>query len=696
MNTYENSNIINNSKSILLAFNNKLKNTSFYKNINLSYILKQRRRFPILLSSLSFINISLILSVSLITSPAYSEIIADANAPRKLQPKVIKNTGNGLPVKVNIRPPNAEGISHNQYSTFDVDNRGVLLINSKIDMRSQLGFDVKGNPKLHAREANVILNEVNSALPSQLNGYIESVGRNADIIIANPSGIVCNGCAFINSSKTTLAAAKPLIRNKKLDGYSVSDGKISFIGNNFYDRSNDYTNLIARSIEVNSRIYADNLIITTGHNNISSNSNMIVKKLDDGKAPSLALDVSALGGMYANRIRMIGTENGVGVNNAGEIRTEVDKLLLHVNGTLNNKGLLSAETVLDLNSNNGVYNSGTFKAKKNILINQTKSINSPILRTRLLRKIGSINPNIETKTRTLQLDIEKFKNAENSPTLPHIQKASSLSKTGKTTVDEISLTGDVWQKEINDSNDYFKSLAIKDLKDNVASFIIENAVNIYNEDKDTIAPTIGNLFDTTIYAIECSVTGNNCSQIEYSVIKNITDNNTVNSLINSNLIDITAPIVDKLIQNKQQSVEDLADTAISKLFPTMPPMIDGFNPSDSQIIHETKDILNSDEMLKIKQAYQDNQSIVVNVKGRMIQYEPALPASGMTMFGENGFLIGREAFKSQTELNKTILHLLHLLNTSSLKTGISGETASKATRSAFNFSEKASHILINQ
>ncbi len=33
-------------------------------------------------------------------------------------------------------------------------------------------------------------------------------------------------------------------------------------------------------------------------------------------------------------------------------------------------------------------------------------------------------------------------------------------------------------------------------------------------------------------------------------------------------------------------------------------------------------------------------------------------ASGMTMFGENGFLIGNEAFASDAELGKAILHEL--------------------------------------
>ena len=70
-----------------------------------------------------------------------------------------------------------------------------------------------------------------------------------------------------------------------------------------------------------------------------------------------------------------------------------------------------------------------------------------------------------------------------------------------------------------------------------------------------------------------------------------------------------------------------------------------------------------------------------------------LPASGMTMFGENGFLIGREAFTSQAELQKTVLHELYRLNTSASATGISGTLASHETKAAFDFAERAVEYL---
>jgi DNA-directed RNA polymerase subunit RPC12/RpoP len=73
-------------------------------------------------------------------------------------------------------------------------------------------------------------------------------------------------------------------------------------------------------------------------------------------------------------------------------------------------------------------------------------------------------------------------------------------------------------------------------------------------------------------------------------------------------------------------------------------------------------------MATIRAAFKAGRSVTVKIAGRIIQYEPGLPASGMTMFGENGFLIGREAFTSEAELAKTVLHELYRLTTSTAKT----------------------------
>lgn len=63
------------------------------------------------------------------------------------------------------------------------------------------------------------------------------------------------------------------------------------------------------------------------------------------------------------------------------------------------------------------------------------------------------------------------------------------------------------------------------------------------------------------------------------------------------------------------------------------------------------------------------------------------------MFGENGFVLGREAFASQAELGKTVLHELHRLSTSSSAGGVSGGLAAEETAAAFSFAERAIEAL---
>lgn len=122
--------------------------------------------------------------------------------------------------------------------------------------------------------------------------------------------------------------------------------------------------------------------------------------------------------------------------------------------------------------------------------------------------------------------------------------------------------------------------------------------------------------------------------------------------------------------------------------------IPGFSALESQTINEARAILGSAEMAKVKAAHAAGESVTINVGGRVIQYEPGLPASGMTMFGENGFLIGREAFASDAELNKTVLHELHRLNTSASSGGVSGDLAAEETQAAFDFAERAANQVL--
>jgi hypothetical protein len=65
----------------------------------------------------------------------------------------------------------------------------------------------------------------------------------------------------------------------------------------------------------------------------------------------------------------------------------------------------------------------------------------------------------------------------------------------------------------------------------------------------------------------------------------------------------------------------------------------------------------------------------------------------MTMFGENGFIIGREAFSSPGEFARTILHELYRLSYSASAGGVTASVATQETAAAASFAERAAAFL---
>jgi filamentous hemagglutinin family protein len=127
----------------------------------------------------------------------------------------ITQTASGID-QINIATPNANGLSHNKFSDYNVNESGQIINNfsgknsAEISAGSglnavtqtQIGGLVVANPNLNSSgSAKIILNEVTSGNISQLLGYVEIAGTNADLILANPNGIMCRGCGFINTAR---------------------------------------------------------------------------------------------------------------------------------------------------------------------------------------------------------------------------------------------------------------------------------------------------------------------------------------------------------------------------------------------------------------------------------------------------------------------------------------------------------------
>jgi filamentous hemagglutinin len=304
--------------------------------------------------------------------PAQAQVKADPNAPKNQQPTVL-TAPNGTPL-VNIQTPSASGVSRNTYSQFDVNGQGVILNNSRTDTSTQLGGWVQGNPWMAKGEARVILNEVNSSAPSQLKGYVEVAGRRAEVIIANPAGIQVDGGGFINASSATLTTGTPRFDAAgHVTGFGVQGGLIRIDGAGLDGSQTDYTALLARAVELNAGFWAKEARIQTGTEVMSAASaggadagqGAGEALAPTGERPRYALDSTALGGIYAQRITLVGTEAGLGVRQAGQMVG--GQLKLDVNGWLDNTGTLYAQDggadALHVNATSGVHNSGTMAAR---------------------------------------------------------------------------------------------------------------------------------------------------------------------------------------------------------------------------------------------------------------------------------------------------------------------------------------------
>ncbi|RZI73484.1 MAG: filamentous hemagglutinin N-terminal domain-containing protein [Pseudomonas sp.] len=248
----------------------------------------------------------------------------------------VGQAGNGVPV-VNIATPNGSGLSHNKFQDYNVGPNGVILNNATGTVaNTQLGGYIVGNPNLKGGAANVILNEVTGSNPSQLRGYTEVAGQSAKVIVANPYGVTCSGCGFINTPNVTLTTGKPVLdANGQLKSYQVDGGAVTIDGEGLNASNVDRFDIITRSAKINAQINARELNVIAGRNDVDAQSLTATPRADDGSTkPELAIDSSALGGMYAGAIKLVGTEAGVGVKLDGTLAASGGDIQLDANGRL--------------------------------------------------------------------------------------------------------------------------------------------------------------------------------------------------------------------------------------------------------------------------------------------------------------------------------------------------------------------------
>lgn len=256
---------------------------------------------------------------SSVTASFAQTIIIDPSAPGTS----FLQTQNGTP-QINIATPES-GVSLNKLTQFSVGQEGVVLNNSTSNGVSIIGQNVTANPNLMVSgPASVIVGEVTGSSPTTMEGTTEVFGQTAAVIIANPNGLTCNGCDFINSQGTVLTTGVPTVSGADVS-LLVTEGTLT-IGPDGFDPGSDGA-LLGRHVVVDGPI--DNYALGSGTSVLVSGGAQHVSDLDyerldrtttvaapsvQAKTSPFSVDISENGKISSRRVAITGRESGQGVN----------------------------------------------------------------------------------------------------------------------------------------------------------------------------------------------------------------------------------------------------------------------------------------------------------------------------------------------------------------------------------------------
>ena len=286
--------------------------------------------------------------------------IVDPSASVEFAPSITTSTNNSIPL-INIVAPTAAGISHNKFQKFDVGTEGVIHNNSLTGAQTSIldQGTLSANPNFSTRSATTIIDEITSANASTLEGAIEVYGDSAGVIIANPNGISCNGCSFINapnSALTTGAVSYGDTGQISIDtsgndsSISVGEGGLNAAGygSTTVGSRNQNLSLIARKILLegtsDSKIWNTERVdlisgsveydfstgSKTGNNPLSS----VTEKTPSGATTGAQIDASLVSEVNAGKINIVATENGLGVNLGGTLQATASDVVIRADGYL--------------------------------------------------------------------------------------------------------------------------------------------------------------------------------------------------------------------------------------------------------------------------------------------------------------------------------------------------------------------------
>ncbi len=278
---------------------------------------------------------------------AHAAIEPAAQAPEANRP--LLRVDAAAPI-VEIVKPDANGVSLNAFARFDVDAAGAVLNNNAAQpAASALAGDVAANPALAQGAAQLIVTEVLGRGASQLRGQIEIAGQRADLIVANPDGVVCDGCGMVNAGRVVLAAGRLL---HGADGtpsaLQVDAGELRVGAHGLDAAGIDRLELLARRADIDGAVRANELRMYLGRVHQSLDGAVVGAVAAAEPAPQFALDIGTGGMLQAQRIALIVTEQGAGVRSAGPLHARGDALRVRADGLVELRGDVDGHGAVEL------------------------------------------------------------------------------------------------------------------------------------------------------------------------------------------------------------------------------------------------------------------------------------------------------------------------------------------------------------
>ncbi|WP_428087233.1 hemagglutinin repeat-containing protein [Candidatus Thioglobus sp.] len=460
---------------------------------------------------------------------------------------------NNVPI-VNIANPNARGLSHNKFIHYNVGNEGLILNNSnQTNINTQLGGIIFGNANL-TNQASAILNEVTSSNRTVLNGWTEVAGQRADLIIANPNGLSINGAGFINTNNITLTTGSSSFSNNQLSGFTVNGGDVLIQGVGLDASNQDSVNIYSHYLQLNAKINAKNLNIKLGKNSFDANGN-ITQSTNSEQTQNLLLDTSNLGGMYANRITLVGTDQGLGVNLPPEVLASAGDIFISNDGKISLQAL-SAKADVQITSTEDIEVNNNLYSQQTLTIHADNTIE---VKQGIIAAKDTIN--ISSNEFNNQAQIIAGLNADstqNSNGILNITANSKLSNAGNLqATQDLNLATNELGNQTTGNIIAGNNLSIKkylDSNDNTKTSLITNAGTLHGNNNNAIlAATLNNANGNITASENLNITANNITTTdgEFSG-KNtsITANNldsTDTNILAANNIDLA---ISNLLTNK--------------------------------------------------------------------------------------------------------------------------------------------------